>query len=53
MTTRADIENLIARVAQGDRAAFKALYDATSAKLFGVALRVLNDRAEAEEVVVT
>ncbi|SEM38098.1 RNA polymerase sigma-70 factor, ECF subfamily [Roseovarius tolerans] len=50
MTTRADIENLIARVAQGDRAAFKALYGATSAKLFGVTLRVLNDRAEAEEV---
>src|SRR6056297_2728509 len=50
MTTRADIENMIMRVAQGDRAAFKALYDATSAKLFGVALRVLNDRAEAEEV---
>ena len=50
MTTRADIENLIARVAQGDRAAFKALYGATSAKLFGIALRVLRDEAAAEDV---
>lgn len=32
-----------------DRAAFDALYRQTSAKLFGVCLRVLNDRAEAEE----
>lgn len=47
--TRSDIEDLILRVAQGNRAAFQALYDNTSAKLFGVALRVLNDRTEAEE----
>lgn len=45
MATRSDIENLILRVAQGDRAAFRALYDSTSAKLFGIALRVLSDRA--------
>lgn len=45
-----DIENMILQVALGDRAAFSALYDATSAKLFGVCLRVLNDRAEAEDV---
>ncbi len=32
-----------------DRAAFDLLYRQTSAKLFGVCLRVLNDRAEAEE----
>ncbi|WP_297769858.1 sigma-70 family RNA polymerase sigma factor [uncultured Roseovarius sp.] len=50
MTTRDEIENLILRVAQGDRAAFSNLYSSTSAKLFGVVLRVLNDRAEAEEV---
>jgi len=50
MATRADIEDHILRAAQGDRAAFKALYEATSAKLFGIALRVLNDRAEAEDV---
>ncbi|HKL64820.1 MAG TPA: sigma-70 family RNA polymerase sigma factor [Roseovarius sp.] len=50
MATRDDIERYILRAAQGDRAAFKSLYDATSAKLLGVALRVLNDRAEAEDV---
>ncbi|MCA0994382.1 MULTISPECIES: sigma-70 family RNA polymerase sigma factor [Roseobacteraceae] len=32
-----------------DRAAFAALYERTSAKLFGVCLRVLQDRAQAEE----
>ncbi len=32
-----------------DRAAFDLLYRHTSGKLFGVCLRVLNDRAEAEE----
>lgn len=45
-----DIENAILRVSLGDRAAFSFLYDATSAKLFGVCLRVLNDKAEAEDV---
>lgn len=33
-----------------DRAAFDMLYGCTSAKLFGVCLRILADRAEAEEV---
>ena len=33
MTTRSDIEALIARVALRDRGAFGALYDATSGKL--------------------
>lgn len=46
---RNEIEALIARVALGDRAAFEALYDATSAKLFGVCLRVLTKRAAAED----
>ncbi|NCO85341.1 MAG: sigma-70 family RNA polymerase sigma factor [Rhodobacterales bacterium] len=49
MSSTADIETLIARMALGDRAAFSALYTATSAKLFGVALRVLDNRAEAED----
>ena len=49
MTSISNIENLILRVAMGDRAAFSNLYDATSAKLFGVCLRVLNNRAEAED----
>ncbi|GAC1578229.1 MAG: sigma-70 family RNA polymerase sigma factor [Sphingomicrobium sp.] len=33
-----------------DRAAFRALYDLTSAKLFGIVLRICNDRQAAEEV---
>lgn len=51
MATIQEIEDLIGRVALGDRKAFSALYDATSAKLFGTVLRVLNDRADAEDVV--
>lgn len=50
MTPQEEIEALIARVAMGDRRAFRALYDRTSAKLFGVACRVLRDEAQAEEV---
>lgn len=50
MTTRDEIEEMIARVAMRDRSAFASLYDATSAKLFGVCIRVLNNRSEAEEV---
>ena len=49
MATRDEIEALLAQVALKDRKAFSALYAATSAKLFGVALRILNDRSEAEE----
>ncbi|MEJ6389200.1 sigma-70 family RNA polymerase sigma factor [Gymnodinialimonas sp. 2307UL20-7] len=44
------IEDLLARVQMRDRAAFSELYSATSAKLFGVCLRVLKDRALAEDV---
>jgi len=51
MTAAEDIAKLILRVALKDRAAFDALYAATSAKLFGVCLRVLRDRGEAEEAV--
>ena len=50
MTTRQDIEDMIHRVALNDRAAFEGLYTATSAKLFGIILRVLKDRAAAEDV---
>ena len=38
------------RVAQGDKPALRLVYDMTSAKLFGVCLRILNDRTEAEDV---
>lgn len=40
----------LARVALGDRAALRRVYDATSAHLFGVALRILNRRDLAEDV---
>mgnify|MGYP002777871084 FL=1 len=49
MTTTADVEEMIARMAMGDRKALSALYAATSGKLFAVALRVLQDRHEAED----
>lgn len=41
---------MLARVALGDRGAFEALYRATADNLFGICLRVLGDRADAEEV---
>lgn len=46
----ADLQPLMTRIAAGDRAALRQLYQATSAKLFGVALRILSDREEAEDV---
>jgi RNA polymerase sigma-70 factor, ECF subfamily len=44
-----DVTKLIVRVSMKDRGAFDLLYRQTSAKLFGVCVRILNDRAEAEE----
>jgi RNA polymerase sigma-70 factor (ECF subfamily) len=49
ISVSADIAELIARTAMRDRAAFRDLYGRTSAKLFGVTLRILRDRSEAEE----
>lgn len=46
-----EIADLIARCALRDRGAFRQLYTRTSAKLFGVALRILRDRAETEEAI--
>jgi len=40
----------MARIAAGDREALRQLYQATSAKLFGVALRILSDREDAQDV---
>jgi RNA polymerase sigma-70 factor (ECF subfamily) len=44
------LEQLVARSAVGDRGAFRALYEATAPKLFGVALRILRREDWAEEV---
>ncbi len=43
------LEALLQRVATRDRAAFRDLYAATSSRLFAVCLRLLRDRARAEE----
>lgn len=48
-TRQKSLNDLIARVAQGDRHAFDALYQATSAPLNALCLSVLKDRREAEE----
>ncbi len=48
MTASDDLTDLISRTALGDRAAFRALYDRTNAKLFGVCLRIFKERQEAE-----
>lgn len=42
----ADLEE----VARGDRQALRRVYDATSAKLFGICLRIVRDRQVAEDV---
>lgn len=49
MATLKQIETWIDRIALGERSAFSDLYDATSAKLLGVCMRVLKDRASAED----
>lgn len=43
------LEGLLRAIASGDRAAFRRLYDATQAKLYGVVLRILRDRAQADD----
>jgi RNA polymerase sigma-70 factor, ECF subfamily len=43
------IADLLYRTAAQDRAAFRELYSASSAKLFSVFLRMLRDRQEAED----
>src|SRR5688572_19472142 len=45
-----NLQDLIARCALRDQAAFVALYEATSANLYGIALRILKTRHWAEEV---
>lgn len=45
----ASLATLLRRVGEGDRIAFEEVYRRTSAKLFGVCLRILPVRQEAEE----
>lgn len=44
------ISAALVRIPDGDRAALQTVYRLTSAKLFGVCLRILGERGEAEEV---
>ena len=46
----ARLAELLKRASRGDEGAFAEWYDATSARAFGLAVRVLRDRAQAEEV---
>jgi RNA polymerase sigma-70 factor, ECF subfamily len=48
---RKQLAAALARIASGDRAALQMLYRCTSAKLFGVCLRILQDKSEAEDVI--
>jgi RNA polymerase sigma-70 factor, ECF subfamily len=45
-----ELVELMGRIANGDQAAFADFYDATSRTVYGIVLRVLRDRAQAEEV---
>ena len=49
MVTREDLEKLISAIALGSQKDFAELYNATSAKLFGICIRILNNESEAEE----
>lgn len=44
------LAELLKRSSRGDNEAFAAFYDATSARAFGLAVRVVRDPAQAEEV---
>jgi len=45
-----DLGQLLKLASRGDQDAFAQLYDATSARVFGLAVRIVRDRAQAEEV---
>lgn len=47
---RDELNRLLLRTGEGDQAAFATLYQRTSAKLFGICVKMLRDRSEAEDV---
>jgi RNA polymerase sigma-70 factor, ECF subfamily len=49
MLDDAEIAQLLSRCALGDRRAFARLYEVAAPKLYGVGLRILSDRGDAEE----
>lgn len=48
--TDSDLMNLLDRIAAQDDSALKSLYESTSSRLFGLALRVVRNRDAAEDV---
>ena len=46
---RDQLSGALARVGEGSQAALAEVYQRTSAKLFGICLRILGDRSEAED----
>lgn len=50
-TTSSDIGKLIQRVVRRDRSAFAQLYEATAPKLLGTVMRIVRDRAWADDVI--
>jgi RNA polymerase sigma factor (sigma-70 family) len=48
--SRSQLAAALVRVAAGDSVALRMVYRDTSAKLFAVCLRILNDKSEAEDV---
>ena len=49
-SVNAELAELLRSCSLGDEGAFAKLYDATAARLFGLVLRTVRDRAQAEEV---
>lgn len=47
---RQELIDGLTRIAAGDQRSLEAVYRGTSAKLFGICLRILRDKGEAEEV---
>ena len=47
---RAALSDALERAGRGEKPALESVYRATSAKLFGICLRILKDRQEAEDV---
>ena len=49
-SAQSHLAGLLARASRGDEAAFAEFYDATSARAYGLALRVVRNPAQAEEI---
>lgn len=45
-----ELDRLLEQVAQGDQAAFAALYRAAAPRVFGVLIRMVRDKGEAEDI---